>query len=110
MTASYAPVNLDHRLVLLFDAKLQPVAYAIPARAMDGGFHRIAALAVAFYDGPLLPEEEIGPVQRRLPWQAVRDAERLPQGDSHFPVDPGEIVSRRCDDTGTAHKPGSQVL
>ena len=63
MTASYAPVDLNHRLILLLNGKFQPVANAMPGGAADGGIHRISAPD----HGPFLPKEEVGPCQRCLP-------------------------------------------
>src|SRR5579863_8720256 len=106
MSDSYAPVDLDHRLVILDDSFFQLITNAVPGGAIYGGLDGIAALD----HGPFLPEEEVGAFHGRIPDQAVADAECLAQRDSHFAIDPGEIIALRGDDTGTPPVARRQVI
>src|SRR5437867_2798462 len=91
MPVSYAPVDLDHRLVLLRNRQLQAIAYAIPGGALDRGLDGIAA----FHHRPFLPQEQVGARQGGQPRESVADVEGFAQRNSHLAVDAEEIIARR---------------
>src|SRR5437764_206012 len=105
MSVSYAPVDLDDRLVFFRGAPFQAVTDAEGGGALQGALHGIALLD----DRPLLVQEQLGTGDGGDPGQAVGDAEGLPERDAHDAVDARKIVTARRNDTGAAHVAGAQV-
>src|SRR5262245_2141192 len=93
MTASYAPVDFDHRLVLINDRLFQTVPNSILARAEHGGLRVVAAS----HDGPLLPQIKLGTGYRRIEWKPVHHTESFAKWNAHRAEDPEEVVASRYD-------------
>src|SRR5579885_39399 len=87
MPASYPPVDLDDRRILLHDGLFQLVADAVASGAVDAAL----GLVAPHHQRPFLPEKQIGAAHGGEPRQAVGDAETLAQRNAEFAVHGAEF-------------------
>src|SRR5262249_1185539 len=106
MLISYAPVDLDRRLVLFNDGFLQMVANAALPRAFD---QLPDAVAPRRSYGPFVTKVQLRTGQRRVVRQPVVAAERLPDRHSHLAPDAGQIAEPG-DDARPRHIERLQVI